>query len=126
MRSIILPEKRQYRRASLLYYLQVHDLAAGKDVGHLIDISFGGFKVLSKSPIHPGNTHCFKINLPDNHTFQKSFTVKARACWSQQDVNPDYYATGFCFNDLSLENFRLIKMLMHQYELDSSTSGGVL
>jgi len=114
-----MPEKRQFRRANLLYYLRIRDLDAGKNIGHLVDVSFGGFKMVSKSIMEPGNTYHFEIDLPEEYSFQKSFAVKGRSCWCKTDVNPDYYASGFCFIDLSLENFRLIKMLMQQFELNS-------
>ena len=117
-----MPEKRQHRRANLVYYLKVFDLGSEHITGHLVDISLGGFKLISESHITPGNNYHFRIYLPEDIS-HKSFTVKARACWCKPDINPDYYNTGFCFIALSLESLKLIKSLINRYELANSISG---
>jgi len=114
-----MAEKRNHRRANLVYNLEVYDLDTEKCVGHLVDVSLGGFKILSESQIVPGTDYHFRIYLPEEHS-QESFTMKARSCWSNTDINPDYFASGFCFIEHSLESIKLIKMLMHRYELENS------
>jgi hypothetical protein len=116
-----MAEKRTHRRASLVYFLKIHDLDTEQCVGHLVDISLGGFKMLSKSLTIPGSDNHFRISLPEDHP-KESFTVKVRNCWSKTDINPDYFASGFCFIALSLESIKLIKMLIHLYELENSTA----
>ena len=116
-----MPEKRKHRRANLVYYLKVYDLATEQYIGHLVDISLGGFMMISESQIIPGSDHHFSIYLPEDHS-QKLFTVKARTCWSKADINPDYFASGFCFIALSLESIKLIQMLIRSYELENSAS----
>lgn len=118
-----MPEKRKHSRANLIYFLKIYDLTTEQYIGHLADISLGGFKMISESEIPPGDDYHFQIYLPEGNRFKQSFTVKAKSCWSKKDINPDYFASGFCFVGLSLESIKLIKMLLHQYELDSSTSG---
>lgn len=120
-----MPEKRKHRRANLLYYLKIYDLERLNYVGHLADISLGGFKMVSKSHFPPGQDYHFRIHLPEDYCLKKSFAVKVRSCWSKTDINPDYLASGFCYIALSLESIRLIKMLMHQYELDSSVASAL-
>ena len=115
-------EKRQCRRANLLYYLQVYDLEALQEIGHLVDMSFGGFKMIGKIPMVRGNVYCLEISLPDDYFLQKSFKINARCCWLKTDINPDYYATGFSFTALTLENLQLIKKLMLHYGINSSVT----
>lgn len=117
-----MPEKRIHRRATLLYYLKIYDLDTGRFIGHLADISLGGLKLVSESEIIPGNDFHFRICLPEDRFCQKSFNVKARSCWSTTDINPDYFAAGFCFSALSLESVRLIKTLIQQYELNNNAA----
>ena len=117
-----MPEKRKHRRATLLYYLKIYDLETEKFVGHLADISLGGLKLVSESEIIPGNDFHLRICLPEDQYCQKSFTVKARSCWSKTDINPDYYASGFYYITLSLENIRIIKNLIQQYELNNTAT----
>ena len=120
-----MPEKRKHRRATLFYYLKIYDLDTGRVIGHLADISLGGLKLVSESEIIPGNDFHLRICLPDDHFCRKSFSVKAKSCWSTIDINPDYYAAGFCFSALSLQTVRLIKSLIQQYELGNNTTSVV-
>ena len=116
-----MAEKRTHRRANLVYNLEVYDIDAEQCVGHLVDISLGGFKIVSESQMATGKDYHFRICLPEEHA-KESFTMKARSCWSTTDINPDYFASGFCFIQHSLESIKLIKMLIHRYELENSTA----
>ena len=116
-----MPDKRKHRRANLVYYLKVHDLDTEQCIGHLVDISLGGFKMISEFQIIPGNCHHFNIYLPEDH-LHKSFSVKTKACWSKTDVNPDYIASGHRFTELSPKDTKFIKMLINRYELGNGIS----
>ena len=116
-----MPDKRKHRRANLVYYLKVRDLDTKQDIGHLVDISLDGFKMISEFQIIPGNCHHFNIYLPEDH-LHKSFSVKTKACWSKTDVNPDYIASGHRFTELSLKGTKFIKMLINRYELGNGIS----
>ena len=116
-----MAEKRKHRRANLVYNLEVYDLDTKQCVGHLVDISLGGFKMVSESQIETGKDYQFRIYLPEDHS-KEYLSIKGRSCWSKTDINPDYFASGFCFIKHSLESIKLIKMLIHRYELENSTS----
>ena len=111
-----MPDKRKQRRANLIYYLKVYDLATEQCVGNLVDISTDGLKMISKSQVTPEEVNHFRINLPKDHPHE-SFTVKAKSCWSETDINPDYIASGYSFFGLSAEGTKFIKMLINRYEL---------
>jgi len=115
-----MSEKRKHRRVNLLYYLKVFDLTTGKHLGHLVEISSGGFKMLSKAPVNPGQElHC-RIELPETVCGHDTFTAKLHCCWRQKDLNPDYFAAGFKFIGLSLEGIKIIRVLINIYELDNN------
>ena len=116
-----MPEKRKHIRANLVYNLEVYDIDTEQCIGHLVDISLGGFKIISESQIATGKDYHFRICLPEEHA-KESFTMKTKSCWSKTDINPDYFASGFCFIKHSLESIKLIKMLISRYELENSTS----
>ena len=116
-----MPEKRKHKRASLVYYLKIFDIDTNQCIGHLVDISLGGLKMISESQVAPGKDHNFSIYLPENHA-HKSFAVKVKSCWSKPDINQDYIASGYSFAGLSPESTKLIKMLIRRYELGSNTS----
>ena len=116
-----MSDKRKYRRVSLLYYLKVYDLATKQCLGHLVDISAGGLKMISESQIDPEKSHDLSIYLPEDHPHE-AFNIKAEICWSTTDINPDYIASGFRFIGLSPAGTKFIKMLISRYELGNGTS----
>ena len=61
-----MSEKRKHRRVNLLYNLKVYDLKTTKYLGHLVDISSGGFKMLSKAPVRPDKEFHFRIDLSES------------------------------------------------------------
>ncbi len=108
-------EKRNHRRAILNYNLEVFDLEDGDCLGHMVDISPGGFKIVSKCKITPGKDYLLRIEIPENPS-PKTLIVKAKSCWSMIDINPEYIASGFCFTGLSEESLEIIKWLVKSYE----------
>ena len=116
-----MTEKRKHRRANLIYYLEVHDQETGECIGHLVDISLGGLKMISELKAIPGKEQNIRIFLPEDSS-QKSIAIKAKSCWSQTDINPDYNASGFKFVELSTESTKIIKMMISRYELGNSSA----
>ena len=47
----MVAERRKLSRRNFSYYMRVMDEATGKLIGHLSDISTGGFKVDSTQPL---------------------------------------------------------------------------
>jgi hypothetical protein len=122
---VIMFEKRKHRRTGLLYYLKVYDLDTAKYLGHLVDISSGGFKMLSNFPLATGQDLHLQVHLPEIVCGYETFTVKAKPCWCKRDLNPDYFATGFKFIALSTEGIKIIRALIQLYELDNNVKATV-
>jgi c-di-GMP-binding flagellar brake protein YcgR len=116
-----MQDKRKHRRANLLYYLEVHDQETEKCIGHLVDLSLGGLKMISELKAPAGNEHNIRIFLPEDSS-QKSIALKAKSRWSKVDVNPDYNASGLEFIELSDESTEIIKMIISRYELGNGTT----
>lgn len=89
-------ERRQISRRRFSYYMCVTDEASGKLLGHLSDISTGGFKLDSVKPV-PVNTD-FRLRVEQtgqisNKTF---ITMTASARWCLVDAyDPNIYNIGF-------------------------------
>jgi c-di-GMP-binding flagellar brake protein YcgR len=115
-----MADKRKHRRANLIYYLEIHDQETNKCLGHLVDISLGGLKMISELKTVPGNEHNIRIFLPKGAS-EKSIAMKAKACWSATDINPDYHASGLEFIELSEESTQVIQQLINRYELGKGT-----
>jgi hypothetical protein len=115
-----MSEKRKHRRVNLLYNLKVYDLKTAKYLGHLVDISSSGFKMLSKAPVRPDKEFHFRMDLPETVCGLETFTTKTHCCWCKKDLNPDYFAAGFKFVGLSTEGIKIIRVLINIYELDNN------
>jgi len=89
-------ERRNLARRNFSYYMQVLDEMNGKLIGHLSDISSGGFKVDSSQQIKPNADIRLRIDQIGAIASKTSLTFKARAMWCRQDAfDPNMYNVGF-------------------------------
>ena len=74
-------EKRKLARRNFSYYMRVMDEVNGQLVGHLADISTGGFKLDSSAAIPLNKDFRLRIEL-NNEVADKAFmTFTARSRW---------------------------------------------
>ena len=107
-------EGRAHKRRHLIYYLAVHDQEDGKLLGHLVDITTHGIKLVSKHPLPPREMYQLRMALPEDLFAEKELLFQARPLWTNNDVNPDFYDTGFEISGLAEEAQRLIAELIDQ------------
>lgn len=112
---------RTQQRHPLIFYLKVHDCRSGEPLGFLGDINLEGMLVVSEKPLTVGE--CFDIWLDIGSRGEASrarnLRCKARSMWSKADINPDYYATGFRFEDVPLPTMRAIRELIDDIGFDA-------
>ena len=107
-------ETRIMKRRHLFYYLEVFDADTGKQVGNLVDITTKGCKLVSRKPIPKDKTMNLKVILPDDYYPGKELIFEARSVWSANDINPDFYDTGFEVPHLGLEERKVIRRLIER------------
>ena len=107
-------ELRQLKRRHLIYYLEVLDQKTGKLLGHLVDLTVKGMKLISKEEIASGKTFSLRMVMPVEYCPEREVTFTATSTWCSQDVNPDFYATGFNTPDLDGPTRRLFMVLINQ------------
>ena len=88
-------ELRGLKRRHLIYYLEVYDDLTGILLGHLVDITTEGIKLVSKAPIEKGKIFRLRMQLPEDYFDEKVLRFEATSQWSSNDVNPDFFDTGF-------------------------------
>lgn len=112
---------RTQQRHPLIFYLKVHDRRSGEPLGFLGDINQEGMLVVSEKPLAVGE--CFDVSLDigsrDESSRPSRLRCKARSVWSKTDINPDYYATGFRFEDVPLPTMRAIRELIDDIGFDA-------
>ena len=88
-------ETRSLKRRHLVYYLEVYDDDANQLLGHLVDLTTSGLKLVSKQRIPTNRTYRLRMMLPEGYFSQKDLYFEAQSMWSSNDINPDFYDTGF-------------------------------
>ena len=106
--------RRALKRRHLIYYLEVHDNESDKFLGHLVDITTQGIKLISKKPIETERIYTLRMNLPEEYFDEKILTFKAKSLWSGNDINPEFFDTGFMVPDLDQKVKNTITDLVNQ------------
>ncbi|MDH5525245.1 MAG: PilZ domain-containing protein [Desulfobulbaceae bacterium] len=91
---------RALKRRHLIYYLEVYNDETNDLMGHLVDITTEGLKLVSKEKIPEKQTFKLRMSLPEGYFEQKVLRFEATSRWSFNDVNPDFYDTGFSVPNL--------------------------
>ena len=111
---MVTEEGRSLKRRHLIYYLEVYDQDSGELLGHLVDITTKGCKLVSKRPIEVGKHFNLQMVLPEDYFQTRSIKFKAESLWSSNDINPDFFDTGFKVEDISHEASDIIISLINQ------------
>lgn len=88
-------EPRTLKRRHLVYYLEVYDDETNQLLGHLVDVTTGGLKLVSKEKIPTNRKYKLRMMLPSGYFSRKDIHFEAESKWSSNDINPDFYDTGF-------------------------------
>jgi len=108
-------ELRALERRHLIYYLEVYDDETGDLLGHLVDLTTEGIKLVSRDPIEVGKRFRLRMNLPEGYFDDKVLRFTARSLWSSNDVNPDFYDTGFKVEEMDRRGKDIIAGLVGQF-----------
>ena len=109
-------ERRRYERYSVTFYLSVYDQQTNVLLGQIIDISRGGMRLISQEPIPAGKHFHLVLDVSLESGKQQKVLLEARSIWSQEDDNPDLFATGFQFIDLSQEAVLCIQEIIAELQ----------
>lgn len=107
-------ETRALKRRHLVYYLEVYDDEANELLGHLVDLTTSGLKLVSKQRIPTKRTYKLRMMLPEGYFSQKDLYFEAQSMWSANDINPDFYDTGFAAPKLDPAAQNIIRDLVNQ------------
>ena len=107
-------ELRRLKRRHLIYYLEVFDLTNNQLLGHLVDLTVKGMKLVSKKEIPAGKTFSLRMVMPEEYCPEREVRFTATSTWCSQDVNPEFFATGFNTPDLDEKTRRMFMILINQ------------
>jgi len=105
---------RSLKRRHLVYYLEVYDDEANELLGHLVDLTTSGLKLVSKERIPANRTYRLRMMLPEGYFAQKNLYFEAKSLWSANDINPDFYDTGFSAPGIDSDTKEIIRDLVSE------------
>ncbi len=107
-------ETRALKRRHLVYYLEGYDDDTNQLLGHLVDLTTSGVKLVSKQRIPANRNYRLRMMLPEGYFAQKDLYFEAKSMWSANDINPDFYDTGFGAPTLDAKTQDIIRDLVNQ------------
>ena len=109
-------ERRKLNRKDFSYYMRLIDSDTQELVGHLVDISSGGFKLDSQTPIPPNKDYRFRMDLTSEVANKPSMVFVARSKWCEVDpLDPFLYNVGFQLVNISPGDIEIFKRMMERY-----------
>lgn len=111
-----MPERRKVKRRNFSYYMRMMDDRSGALVGHLTEISTGGFKLDSQKAIAANQDFNFRIELT-NEIANKTFMVfSARSRWCEHDhIDPTSYNVGFQIINITPGDLDIFARMFEKY-----------
>ena len=88
-----MPNNRKSPRVNLLDRIEVYDAQSNEFLGLMVDISTGGFKMLTKNQMGQGEEYLLSIVLPVGNSDRK-IVFKADVRWCDKDINHNLFAAG--------------------------------
>lgn len=109
-------EKRNENRKDFPYYMQLTDATTSQLIGHLADISNGGFMLDSDEQIPVGQEYNFHLALTADVTDKPFITFLARSKWCKTDpIDPQVYNVGFHVLEMLPEDLGIFNRVVNLY-----------
>ncbi len=106
--------RRKLKRRHLIYYLRLFDRNSEELVGHLVDITTEGLKVMSEYPLAVDKRFQFEMVLPEDMGAER-ITFDATSVHCEEDINPEFYATGFRIDQIDSDHAELINQMIDEF-----------
>ena len=114
-------QRSRLERREFFYYAQLIDNNTLENVGHLADISQGGFKLDTSNPIPVNKDIRFIMSLTSAVADKSFMTFLAQSRWCKVDpFDPCSYNVGFQFIQISPEDLEIFMRMMEMYTRESS------
>ncbi len=109
-------ERRKLDRRHFSYYMRVMNDTNGELVGHLADISTGGFKLEVQKPIPLNLDFKLRIDLTGEVSDKSYIVFIARTKWCQPDhIDPTSYNVGFQLISITPGDLDIFSRMFDKY-----------
>jgi hypothetical protein len=111
-----MDERRHLERKDFSFYMRLVDNDTHNLVGHLVDISSGGFKLDSQTPIPVNKDFRLRMDLTSEVADKPAMVFVARSRWCEVDpLDPFIYNVGFQLINISPADLEIFKRMMDKY-----------
>lgn len=111
-----MDNRRRRERKDFSYYMRLVDNDTQNLVGHLMDISSGGFKLDSQKPIPTDKDFRLRMDLTSEVANKPYMVFVARSKWCQVDpLDPFIYNVGFQLVNITPADLEIFNRMMEKY-----------
>lgn len=119
-----MPDKRKLPRRDFTYYMPVADALTKQLVGHLTDISTGGFRLDSLKQIPLEQDLQLQIQLTPDVANKEFMVFIARSKWCCPDrIDPNTYNVGFQIVNMSPTDMSIFQRMCEKYGSQKQVKG---
>lgn len=84
-------------------------------MGHLVDISVSGMRILSDRPVTNGTEYSLYIDLRSVKEFGSEILLTAKCVWTEEDEFSGAYNCGFQFQNIGESETAIIQKIIDQF-----------
>ena len=106
---------RKLKRRHLIYYLRVFEQTSGRLVGHVVDITPEGVKLVLEKPIEPKSSWRLQMTLPESLQETHQIAFQATCVWCDKDINPDFFVAGMQIEGLAETDKKVLEELIREF-----------
>jgi len=110
-----MADKRIRKRRHLSCLLRVFDRNTGDAVGHLVDITTEGIRLLTDNPLKTGADYELNLDLSSIMNFEQRVVFDAHCIWQEQEFSSGSYNYGFKILKISKKGREIIEQLIEQF-----------
>jgi hypothetical protein len=110
-----MKEKRKTKRRFLQYYMRVFDAETRHQIGNLVDITSRGIMIVSENKLPIDQNLRIRLELSEEVSQKPYMEFTAISRWSDQDVIPNMFNTGFEILGLSPEDADIINQIVKEF-----------
>jgi hypothetical protein len=111
-----MAERRHINRRQFSYYMRVMNETTGQLLGHLTDISTGGFKLDCQKPVPLNTRFVLHIDLNSEVASKQFMIFSATSRWCQPDrFDPTAFNVGFQILEMSPGDMDVFTRMFEKY-----------
>lgn len=115
-----MQERRDFRRRHLMFHLRVYHADTGLELGTLVNLSMDGLMITGEHRCTVGKSFNMYMVLPAGVSQRERIDFSAEVAWSNNDVNPEFYDTGFRTLQVDSVDREALVRLMDEFDMQDS------